>query len=269
MSVFLDPATIKTIITGSSLLYDNRRYFISTLRRVRNWLRKGHTTILVFGAGATGKTTLGQFIAGKSSPYTRVPQYSESLDKEEYEVPLDSLCNLIIPPGQWETSQTIWDSMCHKLSDNKTKGLVHVVCSGFHTPRGVEMTEEDFQNTHIPRMLQKEMDSLNKIRPFIEAANHPITMITLITKQDLWWGKRDAVSSHYEEGEYNNVIEGIGRVKGKQHFNHYFLSTALSINNLIVANNVLAKTAEGYDQNIQVAHLAFLLNHIDLIASRK
>ncbi len=57
-------------------------------------------------------------------------------------------------------------------------------------------------------------------------------------------------------GKYNSYIEEIARKRGERNFAHEYLSTSLTISNLGTgAEELLAPTAEGYDQNIQNANL--------------
>lgn len=94
-------------------------------------------------------------------------------------------------------------------------------------------------------------------------------MITLVTKQDLWWNDRLDAQRFYTEGEYDEYIRRIVHDRGAQNFSHEYLSASLVINNLVTAaGESLSPTTGGYDQNIQYAHLQRLLETVNNFASR-
>jgi len=102
------------------------------------------------------------------------------------------------------------------------------------------------------------------LMPRLCDAKANIWMITLVTKQDLWWNQRTSVKDHYMKGEYNQFIEQIIHQRGRQNFVHEYLSTSLVISNFVTAQNELLKpTVAGYDQNIQFANLQQLNETID------
>jgi hypothetical protein len=94
-------------------------------------------------------------------------------------------------------------------------------------------------------------------------AKKKIWMITLVTKQDLWWKDRNEVRRHYMEGPYNEQIKEIANKRGQQNFAHEYLSASLVISNLGTgAGELLAPTTGGYDQNIQFANLRQLFDAV-------
>jgi hypothetical protein len=88
-------------------------------------------------------------------------------------------------------------------------------------------------------------------------------MLTLVTKQDLWWDRRAEVKDHYEQGDYSSVIERIRKERGTQGFDHDYLSASLEIVNFATkADGNLATTVAGYDQRLQAAHLGVLHDRV-------
>jgi hypothetical protein len=79
-------------------------------------------------------------------------------------------------------------------------------------------------------------------------------MVTLVTKQDLWWDRRNEVSEHYERGKYSNILDGIRKHRGAN-FNHTFVSSSLNLLNFSTKDGaLLRKTIEGYDSSLWIAN---------------
>jgi hypothetical protein len=87
-------------------------------------------------------------------------------------------------------------------------------------------------------------------------------MITLVTKQDLWWHQRERVRDHYMKGEYATCIDQVQSAK-RSDFRHEYLSASLVICNMITQKGeTLASCTAGYDQNIQFSNLRKLLDTV-------
>lgn len=80
-------------------------------------------------------------------------------------------------------------------------------------------------------------------------------MLTLVTKQDLWWNERVKVQQYYEDGDYAMQIARLREAKGNQHFIHEYGYGSLCLDNLKSGNGeVVAVTTAGYDDNLRFAH---------------
>ncbi len=89
-------------------------------------------------------------------------------------------------------------------------------------------------------------------------------MITLVTKQDLWWNHRHELSDHYRNGEYETLIQSIRNKRGSNKFIHEYLSASLVLENFVSgAKELLVPTTEGYDQRIKSANFVNLLRTIE------
>src|SRR5438105_3279631 len=95
--MFIEPATITSAAWS---LYENREKLRPAFRKLRYWLSHGRLRVPIFGAGGTGKTTLGQFLSGTFTPGSGLGDYRESLPIEEFRLKEDIVCTLIVPPGQ-------------------------------------------------------------------------------------------------------------------------------------------------------------------------
>ncbi len=96
------------------------------------------------------------------------------------------------------------------------------------------------------------------------ASESKIVMMTLVTKQDLWWHNRHPVSDYYQLGIYNESIKKIQNTLGQANFIHDYISASLITENFTVGNGeILAPVAEGYEQRIQVINLDRVLQFIE------
>lgn len=88
-------------------------------------------------------------------------------------------------------------------------------------------------------------------------------MLSLISKQDLWWPQRVEVESHYREGEYGTAIQGVLNRVGRLNFRHEYAFSSLVISNFTTGmKETLKPNSEGYDQSLQVASLRRLFETI-------
>jgi hypothetical protein len=62
------------------------------------------------------------------------------------------------------------------------------------------MTLEEFLREYAAVCRNRELDVLRRIEPHLSIADQRKTIvITLVTKQDLWWNNRLEVNKHYVE----------------------------------------------------------------------
>jgi hypothetical protein len=88
-------------------------------------------------------------------------------------------------------------------------------------------------------------------------------MVTLVTKQDLWWSQRHEVKAFYETGAYNALINDLRKHKGEANFSHDFISASLNLLNFKTEDGtVLTKTVAGYDNALRIANFHYAMRHI-------
>ena len=88
-------------------------------------------------------------------------------------------------------------------------------------------------------------------------------MLTVITKQDLWWPERHTVDRWYSDGDYNGRIADVIQRRGEDNFHHSYISASLVANNFYSGDHeLLAQTAEGYDQILRNVNLQNLLTAV-------
>ncbi|MDX6692982.1 MAG: hypothetical protein QOF02_585 [Blastocatellia bacterium] len=274
--MFIDPATI----AGLGLTtFEHRNKLMPALRKVRYWLTHGKLQVAIFGPGGTGKTTVGQFLAGQLNLGVNTGTYKQSIEMEKYALKGDLVCKLLVPPGQPRRTIETWPALYRSLSKGTSGGVINVVSWGHHSFLEASyaeteyfkpgMTKDEFLAAYLEACRKRELKIIEDLTPRLLDAPGKIWMITLVTKQDLWWNERLKVQQYYAEGEYNNFIERIKHERGAQHFSHEYLSASLVINNLTTdAGELLAPTTGGYDQNIQYVHLQQLLENVNSFARK-
>jgi hypothetical protein len=246
-------------------LFENRQSILQSVRRFRRRILRGTWRVPVFGDGGTGKTTLGKFLAGELDTDVAIAGYRETVGQEELSLPGEFPCLLLVPPGQRRRRPETWPALYRLLSGGKAKGVINVVSWGYHSTDfeydrhiayKVGISDSEYLDAYLASNRQGEITALNELAPHLEATEGKIWMITLVTKQDLWWNERHNVETHYKNGEYGACIQRIINVKGTENFVHNYYSVSLIPENLATKDGkILAHTAAGYDQPLRIANL--------------
>jgi hypothetical protein len=253
-------------VGGAALsLFENRKSILRILRRFRRKLFQGTGQIPIFGDGGTGKTTLGKFLVGELDTDIAVGKYRTTLETDKFSLPGEIPCVLHVPPGQERYRPAHWPALYRLLSEGKAGGIINIVSWGYHsteleyerhTVYRKGMSEAEYIDAYLEYNRQREIKALQELAPHLQAVAKKFWMITLVTKQDLWWPERHKVEKHYKDGEYEACIQGITRVRGVANFIHHYYSVSLIPENLATLDGkILARTAYGYDQPIRIANL--------------
>jgi ethanolamine utilization protein EutP (predicted NTPase) len=264
--------TVNVLSTGVGVIEVSKKLF-PTFERVFKRLKNGDLKIAIFGAGGTGKTTLGQLLAG-SYELSDLPTYRESISMEKYRLDSDSIGSIVVAPGQ-ERREDTWDDLLLSLASGKVKLIIHVVAWGHHSFGELSykehplykmgMSTDEFIAVYTAERRQRELDVLKKLEPHLSMANQKKTvMITIVSKQDLWWNDRDRVKDHYANGAYEQIIQGIRNKIGSANFIHEYCSASLVMDNFLSgASEMLVPTTGGYDQRLKSANLKNFLSAIE------
>jgi hypothetical protein len=265
--------TIEAIATGVGVIEISEKLF-PTFKRIFNLLKNGELKIAIFGAGGTGKSTLGKLLSGEFELSGLLQTYQESISIEQYKLESNKIGSVIVAPGQKRREDT-WDDLLRTLVGGKIKLIIHVVSWGYqsfgefsytqHRLYQSGMTLEEFLREYAAVCRNRELDVLRRIEPHLSIADQRKTIvITLVTKQDLWWNNRLEVNKHYVEGTYEQLIQNIRNKRGANNFIHEYRSTSLVMENFLSGDNeLLIPTTQGYDQRLKVANFRYFLNAIE------
>ncbi|HYW07126.1 MAG TPA: hypothetical protein VE913_09235 [Longimicrobium sp.] len=64
-------------------------------------------------------------------------------------------------------------------------------------------------NAFLEERRKVEIAALSEWLPVLGSIHTINWMITLVTKADLWWDRRDEVLEHYTSGEYGRALESV------------------------------------------------------------
>ena len=246
-------------------IYEKRATIKNLFLRTANFIFKGRCRVAVFGCGGAGKTTLGNFISGKLDTDKTIGDYEETLFIEKFNSKGEIPALITVVPGQEARRPTSWDEIYKELAAGKSFRVINVVAWGHHAS-GLErtqhriykqgQTDDEFRAAYMTDSREEEVKALKEIEPHLKATPGKLRMITLVTKQDLWWNTRKEVENHYRSGEYAKIIDEIEKHKGKANFSHEYASCALVEQNLRMADGFeLALTTQGYDDALRVSNL--------------
>ncbi|MBX3361169.1 MAG: hypothetical protein KF912_06235 [Phycisphaeraceae bacterium] len=269
---------IEPTATALKLTYDvvsNRNALHATLLRTIHRLFHGPFILPLFGCGGVGKSTLGRILTSSSDNDT-LQAYEESIYTEIYSLQGNVSGKVIAPPGQSGRTEMHWPGVAKALTDGESHCAINAVCHGYHSLGLPDITThklhrpgmrvEDFMALYTQDRRHAEIAHLHTLAELIPRVPRKLTLITLITKQDLWWNVKNDVRAHYESSEYMSPIEKLRSRLGAAHFQHVIIPVSFGIMNLTLGDaSQLASTVSGYDQNIQSAHLNSFFKNLDII----
>lgn len=288
----MSPTWIKDSIdilgTGVKIWTERKRLRDLCIRAAKT-IAGGRKNIGIFGVGGTGKTTLGELLTGKLDPWSTDPlKYEESPrtekpSKEEGTVPM----RVWVAPGQARNAgdegmaKTRGGIDLSVMLDKVGQGDFHVIINvvswgyaAFDPARLAEVSSETQStslNAHLKSYLTKcreaEEVALKRVVGRLHSETpERLTLLTVVTKADLWWHDRQSVQTHY-----NNVcrdaFKSASLTRGER-FQHRIVPASLVRTNLLDQDqSLIHATAEGYDDWRHLQFLHELLSEVETALS--
>lgn len=224
-------------VTVAATAYEHRRAIRDVVAGLWNRMTRKRVRIVVFGGAGTAKSSLGRLLSGADV----TPEYNESTQLETYRLDGTTSCTVLVPPGQESLRATTWNDLVRDVTSGKSTVVIHVVSWGINAIeplpyRGVAgfqegMSPEDAAIAFAARQRAREIETLREYTGHFSLAPNKLSLLTVVTKQDLWWDQREDVRRHYE-GEYAEIVEGLRRRVGDKNLSHKTWSVSLIAKNL-------------------------------------
>ncbi len=226
--------------------------------------RKGRFSLYAFGPGGVGKTTLAKLLSGEFSLESVPSDYDLSLEMEDHGLEGRNFVSVYVPPGQESKRAYHWDELYRQMQVSNRYAVINIVSWGYHSLANIEwhkhalyrkgMSESEFMSLFLQDRRQVEISVLQELLPHLKATPKKLRMLTLVTKQDLWWEQRYDTKNFYEDGAYNGLVEELRAHKGASNFSHDYVSASLNLLNFrTLDGKVLRATEGGYDLALWVA----------------
>ncbi len=250
--------------------WDNREWIAAKLAELRRWLfasKEGQPTscILLIGPGGVGKTTFARMLSGQYDFPIDIPGvYEESIGLERFALEDDPNVEVVVPPGQRHRRDATWGALERSISTGGFRGIILTGSYGYHSlgqisyknHRLYQGDKAAFLADFLRVSREDEVKVLERLLPHLRVGDHKCWLITLVTKQDLWWDQRATVESAYRDGEYGRLLDKLIQDVGGKNLRHEFVFSSLVISNFTTGvGELLANTVSGYDQNLQAGSL--------------
>jgi hypothetical protein len=270
-------------VRGLNWIWTNWDQIQTRLGKLYSWIRGRKTDgpvntpgILVIGPGRTGKTTLARLLTGENDhPLSAEPWvYRENLTKEKFRLSDDPATEFEVFPGQDAHRPQEWKDLRKELVSGKYRGVILTMAFGYHSFSGIGYKEHKLYKGDKPNFLSdllvanraEEIRLIEHLRPALESISGKLWVLVVVAKQDLWWPERTVVRSHHEDaaGPIAAIFDAIRAANPAVDMRTQTAYTSLVIANFrTTVDEILKKTAEGYDQREQVTSQRRLLEILD------
>ena len=251
--------------------WDNKEWITAKLAELKRWLysqsedQTPARRLLIIGAGGVGKTTAAKYLAGEFDALCEWPgEYQESIGVETFSLRDDSSVELVVPPGQRHRRDSTWSEIQTAVGAGEYHGIILVNSYGFHSLGQIGYKHHrlykgdvfDFMEAFVQENQKEELAVVKRLASHLQSSTRKYWLVSLVTKQDLWWDRNAEVEEYYRNGAYSRQFRGIIEQIGKQFFRHEIVLCSQPIGNFKTGmGEVLAKTVAGYDHQMQMDSL--------------
>jgi|GEM_PF-694971 hypothetical protein len=267
MAFVIEPSHVVGAIGLTRATIERNEQIRRVILRVYNRVRLGKICVPTFGAGGTGKSTLGTLFAARFLPDWTADALPRSIELEHYEFSGNLEATLIAAPGQTRylgkesvSESARWDTLYQLMAQGKSPLVINVVCYGLHSFRGGTfrdsayyqpgMTLEEFVAHYMIKRREAELHNLDALLEPLKIAPGTVRFLTVVAKQDLWWNERGVVEKYYtdEASDYMQRIRAVKNYRGNEQFPTEFVSACLYRENLRTDDGtMLVPVSAGYD----------------------
>jgi hypothetical protein len=245
-----------------------RRSRVRAFAKELNEIRKhGNINIVLLGEAGVGKTTTQRLLTGKWEVDTVPAAYRPTIGVDKDPLRGRAFALVLAGAGQSALREASAKEIFPRIQNGKRVVVIHVVTYGFNDLSLVEFNSacqavgaagrDDFLEKFLAFERQKELETLRELLKLVRPATGTVNLVTLVTKQDLWWDRRNDVRHFYSanDSRYKSEVDAITHVRGAANFSHHIVSCALIPQNLRTQDDVLvAPVVTGYDKVLLLAN---------------
>ena len=269
VSTAVTAASLAQTLAGSSSSV--RRHAI----RIWNYIRHGSAVVPIFGAGGSGKSTISRLLSG-TDPLDFAFAYDESWSIEREALTGTIPGHILVSPGQLERKDRNWPALLAEITAGRSPIIFNVVSFGYHSFSVPSFTELDqYEDGQTPSQFvevfsahRRELENqlLAELLAGIRHVDHPLCLVTVVNKQDLWWDTQPEVRSSYESGDYGKQLQSFIAEVGGRGIQHEFIPISSVVTNFVTPNGEMLKcTCAGYDQATHLRHLHAFFSKVDTV----
>ncbi len=240
-------AWLCTVASGAADWAKNAKDVVSALSGIREYFRRAAPKVLILGPGGVGKTTLAQLLVDEP---TAGGHYEESLGTETHENTKIFAGAITVLPGQRHRRDSVWTPHLRDITNGKYDGVIIVGSYGYHAVSidvrqllGDDLASlEDF----FDKQRKDELSVVELITTAVTNRIKPIWCLVLVTKEDLWYSRRDDVRQWLDSTAFKRLRKAVSSITGSR---YETCLTCLEISNIATERgDVLASHDVAYDE---------------------
>jgi len=179
-------------------------------RRFADNFRKKHR-VFVLGSTGVGKTNFLLSLRKEPPPAISHQDRTEFVTSHTLDIG-NNLFVFVDTPGQ-PGHESRRGQAIRSAQRVKTTGVINVVSYGYHEYRrgseGIVGAGGSVDSTFLTERREAEIAALAEWLPVLGSVHTISWMVTLVTKADLWWDRRDEVLDYYTSGNYARALQSV------------------------------------------------------------